>query len=232
MSFCAWTTRLASLIKLVIAWLSHNVPHHSDPTQRKMPKPHSRKAGFARPLIWVAIDIPSTHFFTKGNGGKNPSFFYLRTTEHWVQNKATNKNECQKGRKKGENVENGEKQPLKRCARLRESSIVWMFLFATAGVGFQRGLRHITCFTSTTERAKREPKLGLNGSRSLWSQIKPPHRSLIQRPFFLLHSPSLSFHSWEAFVYCTNEPVIRLLHFLLKKKSQDTNSQMDWITYI
>lgn len=156
--FLHMKTRLASLIKLVAAWLSHNVPHHSDATQRKTPKPHSWKAGFTRPLIWVAIDIPSTHLFTKGNGEKNHSFFYLGSTVHWVQNKATDKNECQKGRKKGENVENGEKQPLTCWARLRESSIVWIFLFATAGVGFQWKLRHITCFTSTTERAKRRPK--------------------------------------------------------------------------
>lgn len=102
-------TRLASLIKLAAAWLSHKVPHHSGPKQRKMPKPQSWKAGFIRPLIWVAIDIPSTHLFTKGNRAKNPSLFYSRTTVHWVQNRAANKNECQKGREEGENVENGGK---------------------------------------------------------------------------------------------------------------------------
>lgn len=119
---------------------------------------------------------------------------------------------AKKDGKRGKMWRMGKKQPLIRWARLRESSIVWIFLFATAGVGFQWELRHITCFTSTTERAKRRPKLRLNSSRSLWSEIKPPHRSLIQRPFFFL-SPSLSFHSYKAFVYCTNEPVISLLHF-------------------
>lgn len=36
----------------------------------------------------------------KRNWGKDPSFFYLSATGHWVQNKATNKNECQKGTEK------------------------------------------------------------------------------------------------------------------------------------
>lgn len=62
---------------------------------------HSRKARLAPPLIWLAIVIPSTHLFTKGNKGKNPSLLYLSTTRQWGQSKAAIKNECQKGRKKG-----------------------------------------------------------------------------------------------------------------------------------
>lgn len=44
---------------------------------------------------------------------------------------------------------------------LRQTKRKWNCLdplFATAGVGFKYGLRHITCFASTTERGKREPK--------------------------------------------------------------------------
>lgn len=48
-------------------------------------------------------------------------------------------------------------------------------------------------YWKSKKRAKTRPQ-------HLWSQIKPPHRSLIQRPFFLLYSPSLSFYSWEALV--------------------------------
>lgn len=94
-------TRLASLIKLVVAWLSHKRSTSlRTNTKPWCQKPQSRKAGFAWPLIWVAIDIPSTHCSTKRNGAKEPSFFHINTTGHWVQNKATNKNECCEGRGK------------------------------------------------------------------------------------------------------------------------------------
>lgn len=43
----------------------------------------------------------------KRKRGKDPSFFYSSTTGHWLQNKATNKNECQKGAEKtGEMLRN------------------------------------------------------------------------------------------------------------------------------
>lgn len=104
-------TRLASLIKLVVAWLSHkrSTSLRSN-TKTWCQKPQSRKAGFAWPPIWVAIDIPSTHRSTKRNGAKEPSFFHINTTGRWVQNKATNKNECCEGRgKEGKMRRMGEK---------------------------------------------------------------------------------------------------------------------------
>lgn len=71
----------------------------------------------------------------------------------------------------------------------------------------------------------REPKLRPDASWSLWSQIKTPHRSPNQRPFSRVLLLFLSFQSWEAFVDCTNEPVIRLLYFPWRN-GQNTNPQM------
>lgn len=135
-------------------------------------RPNTKKNAKTKGRVYMTSDM-SIHRYSqhallhKRKREKESQILSSGTTGHWVQNKATYKNECQKGRKKGENVENGEKWPLTCFARLRESIIVGIFLFVTAGVGLQQGLRHIMCFTQTTERAKRVPKLGLNDSRSL-----------------------------------------------------------------
>lgn len=95
-----------------------------------MPKAHSQRPGFTWPLIWVAMDIPSTYLFTNENKGKNPSFFYLTTTGHRAQNKAVYKHECQKG---GKGRKMWRKIAIDMLRQTEKSSIVWSFCLQQQG---------------------------------------------------------------------------------------------------
>lgn len=89
------------LMKLAATWLSHSVSHASESPQRKMPKLQGCKAGFVWPLIWAVIEIPCTHSLTKESEGKNPGFFFLKTSALWVRFKPTNKTNAKKRTEKG-----------------------------------------------------------------------------------------------------------------------------------
>lgn len=78
---------------------------------------------------------------------------------------------------------------------------------------------HVLCFNhwKSKKRAKTQPERLL---KSLKSNKTTSSITESKAFFSRLLSPSVSFQSWEAFVDCTNEPVIGLLQFPWKKKSK------------
>lgn len=100
-------TGLASLIKLVVAWLSHKCSTSLRINTKKNAKTTQWKGG-----VYMTSDMRGHRYsqhasLYKRKREKGPSFFYLSATGHWVQNKATNKNRFQKGTEKtGEMLRN------------------------------------------------------------------------------------------------------------------------------
>lgn len=167
-----------------------------------MPKPHSEKAGFTWPLIWVAKDIPSTHCFTKGTGERIPASFTWAPLGTGCKTRRLTKMNARKERKNRGNVEKQRRNGHWQVAADWEKVALFRPFVRSSRGSFELGPRRITRFAWTTERAKREPKLSLNDSGSLWSQIKPPHRSPNQRPFWCPLSHCLfsvlgSFCGWQ-----------------------------------
>lgn len=93
-------------------------------------------------------------------------------------------------------------------------------LFATAGVGFMLGMRQVTCFARTTERAKKESQHSLNRPRSLWSQIKPTS-SITNSKALLVSFSSLSLFTLGKFLLMLKGPSLRLKNKKLKHKFSD-----------
>lgn len=98
-------TGLASLIKLVVAWLSHKCSTSLRINTKKNAKTTQSKGG-----VYMTSDMSSHRYsqhaaLYKRKQGKDPSFFYSSATGHWVQNKATNKTNARKEQKNRENVE-------------------------------------------------------------------------------------------------------------------------------
>lgn len=117
-------TGLASLIKLVVAWLSHKCSTSLRINTKKNAKTTQSKGG-----VYMTSDMSSHRYsqhaaLYKRKQGKDPSFFYSSATGHWVQNKATNKTNARKEQKNRENVE---KRRRNSHWHIVESSIVRRF---------------------------------------------------------------------------------------------------------
>lgn len=116
-------TGLASLIKLVVAWLSHKCSTSLRINTKKNAKTTQSKGG-----VYMTSDMSSHRYsqhasLYKRKQGKDPSLFCLSATGHRVQNKATNKTNARKEEKNRENVEKRRRNGHWHT----ESSIVWSF---------------------------------------------------------------------------------------------------------
>lgn len=123
-----------------------------------MPKSLGLKAEFTWPLIWEAIDIPSTHILTKERGGKNPEFFCSVMIGYFIQNKSTNKKKNSKGLEKG--IKCGEQQKItNEVARQTETKLHCFYVFVCNSRGRAKA-HHVFCLRhrKSKETAKTKPE--------------------------------------------------------------------------
>lgn len=171
-----------------------------------MPKPHSEKAGFTWPLIWVAIDIPSTHPFTKGNGERVPASFTWAPLGTGCKTRQPIKTGARKEWKNRGNVEKQRRNGHWHIAADWEKVALFRpFVRSSRGrLRVRAEADHALCLNhwKSEERAKTKPE-------RLWKPLKSNKTtsSITESKAFLVSPFPLSFQSWEAFVDGKNEPV-------------------------
>lgn len=200
-------TGLASLIELVVAWLSHKCSTSLRINTKKVPKPQSEKAGFTRPLIWVAIDIPSTHRFTKANGERIPASFTRAPLGTGCKTRRLIKTNARKQRKNRGNVEKQRSNGHWNLAADREKVALFRAFVRSSGgrLRVRAEADQALCLNhwKSEERAKTKPE-------RLWKPLKSNKNHLIDhriKGLFGVPFPTVSFQSWEDFVDGKNEPV-------------------------